>query len=734
MLDPMSLAAITAVLGAVGAGMANEAGKWAWESAGGLVRRIVGQEVAAPTGPGELSAVARLVHESVRDDPALARAWAAFARTAPLPATADGIPVLPPSIRFFTDRQGPMRLLEREASRKADGRPRLALIHGSEGIGTSALAVHWGCREAARFPGGQLYADLRGASAGTALDSAVVLRGLLVQLGMDQDDIPPGAADRRASFRRCVADRRLLVVLDHAHSSAQVQPLLTSAPEVFTVVVARRPLPGLDAVPVPVGPLSDKDARRLLTDLAGSQTVAAARAVLPRVLERCGGSPYALRAAAPLLLEPEAEGAPAPEPGPASAPALADPAPPRHRTGEAFSVTGRDPVRTAAERTYRGLEPGAARVYRLMSLREWPALGPDVVASVAGIPEAEAAQSLGVLAGGQLLELTDTGRYRYRPAIRGHAEATAFRTDGIAACSAAMTGTVRWYLRLAVRARLAALPQAWAIGPLYDELAGTSGPYGDEGEALTALRAELGNLVQAVLAAEEFGDPDSVYQLCQALWPLQLKAGHHDEILPALRAGARVVDTHHPGSRMAGRMHVLLALNLMELWHYEEAETHLTAAVRAEAEAGHRRGQASAVESLGLLRLRQWRFQEAYACFEEASAVLDGVGPDDEGARDLPRARALLERHRGRALRGLGGFPEARERLESALGFFRAGADPYNAARTLTDLAETHLAEGRPESALPLIDEATATLDKEKAAHHLAHLRALRERCLSAQE
>ncbi|MFD5746698.1 tetratricopeptide repeat protein [Streptomyces sp. NPDC127033] len=719
MLDPMSLAAITAVLGAVGAGLANEAGKWAWESAGGLVRRIAGQEVAAPTGPAELSAVARLVHEGVRHDPALARAWAAFARTAPLRATADGVPALPPSVRFFTDRQGPMRLLEREASRKADGRPRLALVHGPEGIGTSALAVHWGCKEAARFPGGQLYADLRGASAGTAVDSTVVLRSLLVQLGMDQDDVPPGAADRQAAFRRCVADRRLLVVLDHAYSSAQVRPLLTAAPEVFTVVVARRPLPGLDAVPVPVGPLSDKDARRLLTDLAGGDTVAGARAVLPRVLERCGGSPYALRAAAPLLSEPE------------RAP-LSGPGEPRHRTEESPSLSAADPVRAAAERTYRGLEPGAARVYRLMSLREWPALGPAVVADVAGLPEAEAERILGALADGQLLEPTDSGRFRYRPAVRAHAEETAFRTDGIAACSAALTGTVRWYLRLAVRARLAALPQAWAIGPLYDELAARPGPYRDAGEALTVLRAELGNLVQAVLAAEEFGDPDSVHQLCQALWPLQLKAGHHDEILPALRAGARVVDARHPGSRLAGRMHVLLALNLLELREDEEAESHLTAAVRAEEAAGHRRGQASAVESLGLLRLRQWRFQEAYACFDEASAVLDGAGTDGEGARDLPRARALLERHRGRALRGLGRFAEARERLETALGFFGTGADPYNTARTLTDLAETHLAEGDPEGALPLIDEAAVTLDKEKAAHHLAHLRALRERCLSA--
>ncbi|PVE11864.1 tetratricopeptide repeat protein [Streptomyces scopuliridis] len=721
MLEPMSLAAIAAVLSAVGAGMANEAGKWAWESAGGLVRRIVGQQVTAPAGPDELAAVAERIHAAVRTDPALARAWEAFARTAPGPGRADAVPALPASIRFFTDRQGPMKLLEREASRTADGRPRVALIHGPEGIGTSALAIHWGCREAERlFPGGQLYADLRGASASTALDASTALRSLLVQLGMARDEIPPAAADRREWFRRAVATRRLLVVLDHAQSAAQVRPLLTAAPEVFTVVVAPRPLPGLDALRIPVGPLTDKDARRLLTDLTDRETVAAARAVLPRVLERCGGSPYALRAAAPQLAEP-------------NGPSGTDPGP--NRQEEEPTVSDSGPVRTAVEGSYRELEPAAAKVYRLMSLREWPAFGPAAVAATVSLPEAEAARILGELVDRGLLESVDTDRYRYRPVVRGHAEETAVRVDGIPGYSTAVQRTVDWYLRFAVRARLAALPGGWGIGPLYEELAGSPGPYVNEGEALSALAAELGNLVQAVYAAEEFGRPDVVYQLCQALWPLQLKAGYHDELLPALRAGARVADAHDPGSRMAGRTHLLLALDLMELRRYEEAEPELAAAARAEERSGHLRGHASAVESLGLLRLRQWRFQEAYDRFDEAGAILDGIGAGDEGERDLPRARALLDRHRGRALRGLGRYAEAHERLDIALVFFRDTArEAYNTARTLTDLAETYLAEGDPQSALPLIDEAAAALDAEKAAHHLAHLRALRERCLSAGE
>ncbi|MEV6418239.1 tetratricopeptide repeat protein [Streptomyces sp. NPDC051662] len=720
MLEPMSLAAIAAVLSAVGAGMANEAGKWAWESAGGLVRRIVGREVTAPADPAELAAVAERIHEAVRTDPALARAWEAFARTAPGPGTADAVPALPASTRFFTDRQGPMRLLEREASRSADGRPRVALIHGPEGIGTSALAIHWGCREAERlFPGGQLYADLRGASASTALDASTVLRSLLVQLGMAPDEIPPDAVGRRESFRRNVANRRLLVVLDHAQSAAQVRPLLTAAPEVFTVVVASRPLRGLDALPIPVGPLSDKDARRLLTDLAGQETVAAARAVLPRVLERCGGSPYALRAVAPRLAEPDR---------------LSGPDSGRSRQEEEPTVTESGPVRSAVEGLYRELEPAAARVYRLMSLREWPAFGPAAVAATVSLPEAEAVRILGELVDRGLLESVDTDRYRYRPVVRDHAEETAVRVDGIPGYSSAVQRTVDWYLRFAVGARLGALPGSWGIGPLYDELAESPSPYADAGEALSALVAERGNLVQAVHAAEEFGRPEAVYQLCQALWPLQLKAGYHDELLPALRAGARVADAHDPGSQMAGRTHLLLALDLMELRRYEETELEMTAAARAEERSGHLRGHASCVESLGLLRLRQWRFQEAYDRFDEAAAILDGIRAGDEGERDLPRARALLDRHRGRALRDLGRYPEAHERLNTALVFFRDIArESYNTARTLTDLAETCLAEGDPEGALPLIDEAAAALDAEKAAYHLAHLRALRERCLSSR-
>ncbi|MFC5662959.1 tetratricopeptide repeat protein [Kitasatospora misakiensis] len=706
-MDPLSLSMVTAFLGAAGAGMANEAGKRAWETVGGLAARAVGREVPAPVGQAERESVAGLLVAAAASSPEQARALAAvMGGRGGGGAAAHGVPrLLPASARFFTDRKGPLALLDREADRKPDGLPKVAVLHGPAGIGTSALAFHWGGREAGRFPDGTLYTDLRGGSVSTAPTAATVLRHFLLRLGVPVEYVPLGLEDRVDLFRSLLANRRLLVVLDHAQSAAQVEPLITAAPGVFTLVVARRPLTGLDAVTVPVGPLSDKDAKRLLADLAGRPAMATSRAALPSVLERCAGSPFALRAMAPYLTTAPFGGG--------------DPAPPL------------PPVRAVAEEAYRRLGADAARIYRLASLRPWPSLNAAVVAATAEVPEAEAASALAELAELQLLETTGDGRYRYRPAVRAHAEEAAAREDGLAGCAAAVTRAVDWYLRFAVRADYAALKERWHLGPLYAELG--PGPYEDEGAAVAALLAEAGNLVEAVLAAEEFGRFDMVCQSVEALWAVQLKAGCHDALLPALRAGARTAGRHCPGTRTAGRMHTQLAFALMELRQDEEAERELLTAADDEARAGHARGRATAVESLGLLRLRQWLFRPALECFEEAAGLLDGIGPAEDGAADVPRARALLHRHRGRALRGLGRFDEAEQQLTTAREFFRASGERYNTARVLTDLAELHLDAADQAKALPLIEEAAALLSQENATIHLNYLAGLRAQCLPGQ-
>ncbi|MFF0294374.1 tetratricopeptide repeat protein [Kitasatospora sp. NPDC004614] len=707
MIDPLSVSAVAGVLGTIGSAMAGEAGKWAWESIGNLAQRVTGRQLAAPSGAEEREELARLLVEGARRDPAHARALAAW-----LTGLAEGeseqagaVPrLLPVSTRYFTDRKGPLAALDKEAGRKADGRPRQVLLHGPDGIGTSAVAIHWGGREAHRFPDGQLYADLRAGGPQGAADPATVLRRFLQKLGVPADQLPATVEDRAERFGQLLAGRRLLVVLDHAHSAAQVRPLLTAAPGVVTVITARRPLAGLDALNIPVGPLADKDARRLLTDLAGKHAVSAAKAALPGVLDRCAGSPFALRAAATVLGETA----------------------PRALAGQVFA----DPVEAATADRYARIAPNSASVYRSCALRRWPAIGPAAAAAATGLTEAEAAEALDELTAAGLLETALDGRHRYRPAVRRHAEAAAIREDGLAACATAVRRTVDHYLRLAVRADYAALPQRWHLGPLYAEL-GPDG-YPGEAEALAALGTELPNLVEAVGAAEEFAAPDLVCQLVEALWAVQLKAGRHDELLPALRAGARAASAVRPP--VAARMHVQLALALTELQEYGEAEQQLVLAAEVEESDGHLRGQATAVETLGLLRLRQWRWAEALECFDRAVGLLDGIGDGDSGQADLPRARALLARHRGRALRGLGRFEEARASIEQAVAFFRGTGEAYNTARALTDLVQTLIDQGHGAQALPLLDEAGVLLERGGAVFHLVPLAVLRSLCGGAGE
>ncbi|MCB5908037.1 tetratricopeptide repeat protein [Streptomyces pinistramenti] len=740
MLDPTSTTAVMGLLGTVTMSMATEAGKRAWESIGVLARRVAGREMPAPAGAEARGELAALLADGARRNPEHARALATLFRTAPGQVSGEiAIPrQLPTTVRFFTDRQEPLKRLTREAARKADGLPRVALVYGQSGIGTSAVAVHWGSVNGHRFPDGQLYLDLRSGSGAGILDGPAVIRRFLRKLGVT--DVPPAADDCADLYRSIVADRRLLVVLDHARSAAQIRPLLTSAPGVFTLVVARRPLSGLDAVPVPVGPLARKDALALLGRLTGTRRPSADEAVLQDVLSRCGGSPFALRSAATFLADPSHH------PRQDGPDATGD-RPARHQE-PALRDDG-NPVRAAADDLYRALPADAARLYRLMALWPWPAIGPAQAAAAGGITEAEAGPLLADLAACGLLETADSGRHHYRPLVRQHAEEAAARQDGPAGCSAAVARVVSWALRFAVRADRTVLPQRWQLGPRYTQP--EPGPYANAGVALAAIDAELPTIVAAALAADEYGDPDSVWQLCEALWGVQLKAGRHEEVLPALRAGVRAAQALEtesatgaaaPGgesgsavggsplaARVVSRMHTQLALALQELGpdRYAEAETALRSAAEASQRAGHLLGRATALETLGLLRLRQWRHQEAYDLFDEADGLLVAIPDGGEGAADVPRARALLERHRGRALRGLGDRDAAAARLERALRYFRDTGEDYNTARALTDLAETRLEAGHPAEALPLFEEAAGLLAGEHADFHLIRLRELRE-------
>src|SRR6185437_3579281 len=142
------------------------------------------------------------LHEQIlRADPSIQAGPAAPAP--PLDTTSPQVPSpaqLPAAIAGFVGRRKELAWLDGMAGRATPATPAvpagqaapvLCVLHGTAGVGKSALAVHWAHGIADRFPGGQLYVNLRGFDpSGHALDPADVLRWFLVALGVPAAGVP----------------------------------------------------------------------------------------------------------------------------------------------------------------------------------------------------------------------------------------------------------------------------------------------------------------------------------------------------------------------------------------------------------------------------------------------------------------------------------------------------------------------------------------------------------------
>jgi DNA-binding SARP family transcriptional activator len=181
--------------------------------------------------------------------------------------------------------------------------PPTTVISGAAGAGKSFLAVHVAHKLAARFPGGQLYADLTGPG-GCPVPVTDVLRHFISSLGVGSLDLPwyePGPEPGLglvALYRSLIANRNVLVLLDGAQSAAQVRPLVPGTGASRVLVTSRTPLPDLDgAQRLPLMPLDEATGLELLSVVAGHERVRREPAAARRVVADCSGLALALRIA-----------------------------------------------------------------------------------------------------------------------------------------------------------------------------------------------------------------------------------------------------------------------------------------------------------------------------------------------------------------------------------------------------------------------------------------------------
>ncbi|WP_447030072.1 tetratricopeptide repeat protein [Streptomyces hypolithicus] len=626
---------------------------------------------------------------------------------APSPVRIPGWPVprqLPAPTRHFTNRRSELARLAALVDAET-GAPDVVVLSGAGGIGKSATALHWAASLSSHYDGPQLHIDLRGDSTATALTSSEALDRFLRRLGIDQRWIPAEEDGRTDLFRSLTAGLRVLTILDNAHSVAQVLPLLPTGPGSLTLVTSRHRLARLirerGAHHMELGPFASQDAEQLLARIAPGRDMTGAAAVA----RHCGGSPLALCVAAErmavrthLTWQQQRQDM---EQG------MKD-----HREPESDV----QPLEGVADASYTDLTPEAARLYRLAALRAWPTISGPAAAALTGVPASQASELLEELAEVHLLDETAPGRYRFHELIRAHAEQRALREDGRAQSAAAVRRLLLWYVDSAAAADARVIPGRWHLGPAYArpaEPAAYSGP----ADALAWLGEEHENLAEAVRTAAEYGHDELTWQLCETLWALYLRQGFHAQWIATHRLGVAAAARCPDVPEALGRMHAQLGFGYLGAARFAEAETEFEAAAESDRRTGHRRGEATAVESLGLVRLQWGRYEEAADCFRRAQDLTDD-----------PRARALLEHHLGRALSGLGAYDEATAMLERAGELMRRLPDPYNEARVLTSLGETALAAGRPEQAEAWLARAATRMAAEQAVVQQADIAELRAR------
>ncbi|MEV0438484.1 BTAD domain-containing putative transcriptional regulator [Streptomyces spectabilis] len=599
----------------------------------------------------------------------------------PPPAAAPLVDLLPRVPRGFHGRAAELTAL----SRAAAGEAPVCLVTGPAGVGKTALAVHWAHRERAAFPGGLLYADLRGFSDAGEPDHLEVLREFLLALGVAPRRIPESAGAASALYRSLAADRQLLVVLDNARDSAQVRELLPGGARCVTVVTSRYRLRGLiasDAArPVPVGVLGPDDGTALLAAVLGEERVRAEAVAARRLAELCGGLPLALRVAAARLAD---------QPDWSLGAMSAELSDESRRLGLLdVEDTG---VRAALRLTVRRLPEDVAHHFAHLGRHPGTHVDRFAAAALAGTDPQAAEAALERLAAAHLVTRSAPGRWSLHDLVRLYAR-------GLDAGPDAVPRVLDHHVATALAAVAAAEPGEEACFELPADFHRPAAvrEFGGREEALAWYAAEREDLTLAVAAARAAGLHGRTWRLVLALWP-HIVWRHRDGWAPLLQTALEAARAD-ADARAEARVRALLGWVLAEEGRTGDALVHLEAATELAARAKDVPGEATALVNLSLVQAALGDPEEAAeGCLRAAGLarevgdrhterlalhhlarhllVLKQWGPALDTATaalavDIPAqasaaSRVLLLTAAGEALIGLGEEAEGVRRLDTA--------------------------------------------------------------------
>ncbi|MQY13985.1 hypothetical protein SRB5_41450 [Streptomyces sp. RB5] len=435
----------------------------------------------------------------------------------------------PRGIDDFTGRGPEVARLTGWARETARTGPAVMVISGPPGAGKTTLALQTAREVADAFPDGQLVVDLRGTDDAPPEPAELVLEILRALQAADRDLVRAGPQGQPELYRKLLADRRFLLVLDNARDEAQVRPLLPGAGPGMVLVTSRRMLTGLDAVRrLPLGELAPAESTAFLTGLIGADRAGADPAAVAEVADRCGHLPLALRVAGNWLAT--RTGWPVRR--------LADRLADEDRRLDALAA-GDIRVSAAFELSYQQLTPAAARIFRRLALVPGSDFSPAVAAKLAGQDLFDAEDALEELFEAGLLG-TNGGRYRLHDLLWLYARTRLVAEESTTEREAARRELYDWLLETAVVAGRWFEPDYGAPPPDWAGIVDLS----SADRAHDWLQAEGLNWLAALRAAAAAGDHATVVEVAEALhwfsdnWVFW---GHWHEVYAAGARSARAL-------------------------------------------------------------------------------------------------------------------------------------------------------------------------------------------------
>ena len=563
--------------------------------------------------------------------------------------------------------------------------PEIAVIEGMPGVGKTTLAMRTARSVTGQFPDAQLYLTFRAHEGGQdPLDPAAALHFLLRALDIPPARIPITLEERAALWRRELAGRRAVIILDDVPGPEQVRPLLPAAGSCLILITTRRRLHGLRptrAMSLKGLPLAD--AISLFSQVAGP--INGDEAAIIEAIRLCGSLPLAICMAASRLRHGD----------PPTLPELVDAL--TASTGWPDRATTMNPqVASAFELSYRALPKTEQHLFRLLGSHPCPEITLHAAAALAKISPADATIRLTVLADCHLLEERGPGLYGFHDLLRGYAHSRAIADDPEPTRRQAIGRVLDYYLHTADRADRILYPhrrrmtisvgQSLAAAPAVDTTA----------QAQAWLESERVNMVASIRHSAAHERQQHCASLAHVLAGFLETNGHWDEAITmhelALQAARYLGDP-----ALTAQAELELSHVTQQTGRYETAAAHAEHASGIYHSLGDTRGEAEALDRLGTIHDFATRFQDALAHYDEARSLYDDAG-DQHGIADTLG-------HAGIAYACLGRYPEAISHLRESLARYRHARDRRGEAKILNNIGEIQRSRGYHRDAITLYQE-----------------------------